>query len=345
MNDHPIISARDQFAWYKRALKGQFLDLPKGVVASGYYRGRGGHAVGIWRNGAEIVHMDDGLPQRVHSEAELAENVWSWINRSPISFALYEQVVAGGAWPEDVTTEVEAARERIAKEAPRTITEQSDEIPGIGHNSGALAHEMAADEIAAAAAAFTSWLASIGGKITTEEHDAKAEGFRERFLALGKKSDALRIAEKEPHLSAGRAVDKKWQPVIGRADTEKQAIGEKLRPYRIERERLRKEAEAKAAAERARVAAEHAQKARDAAFKNAPMPVAPPPAMAAPKPKTGLRTVKTLVVTDFAAVVGSIMALAKSPADFVETVETVARRLIGAGIPINGAEIREDKVV
>lgn len=308
------------WAFWQNALAGQFGPIHENAPQTGFYRVQN-DPVAIWELGGAMVATRAGRP------VDAAE-VWTWACRKPITHELFEAVTAGGAWPEQIDAEVAAA-------APA----------GIGHNSGE-PHEEILDELAAIERAFTDWLASIGGAITTEEHDAKADTFKARFADLQKKADGIRDGQKRPHLEAGRAIDATWKPVVAKAEDAKKRVGAVVTPYRRAREdaRLKAEAEARAAAAKA------AREAQEAADRAAQAGLPPPPPVEAPAPvepprpvKTGLRTVKVLVITDPLAAVTEILRIAPDHPDILDAIRLVARRLIDAGTPVPGAEIRTER--
>jgi hypothetical protein len=303
------------------ALKGNAQPIHENEPQQGFYR-VGDDPVAIWWLGGAMVATRAG-------RAVDAAEIWTWACRKPISHDLFTTVTAGGQWPEKIDAEVAAAKPAE---------------PTIGHNSG-LPHEEVLDELSAIEKAFLAWLASIGA-ISTEEHDAKAETFRTRLGALQKKADGIRDSQKRPHLEAGREIDALWKPIVSRADEAKRAVGTAATPYRQAREaaRLKAKREAREAADKA---AREAQAAAAAAAQ-AGLPPPPPVEVAAPveppRPiKTGLRTVKVLVLTDPIAAVTEILRIAPEQRDIIDAIRVAARRLIDAGKPIPGTEIKIER--
>lgn len=294
-----------QFAWWRAALTGNRGDFDTRNPPSGYYR-QHDRSLAIWRDDDGTLRwtVSHGFPPR-HID-QLCDAFASFGMR-PVSYEDWLAHSETGLWPESPEPEIAAAR------------------VGIGHNSGSPA-EVIADELAAIETAFREWLASIGGVIATEAHDAKAEEFKRRFGDLKKRADDAHEAEKRPHLEAGREVDRLWKAPRERAEAGKREVGAALTPYRRERERIRAEAERKARA----ALAEAGQ----------PAPIE----QHRPKPRSGLRSVKTLVLTDAKAAGAFIASLHEPPADFLDVVRVVARRMIEAGVAVPGAEIRTEKV-
>lgn len=314
MNDQSNV-----WAWWQSALAGQPGAIHENEPEQGFYRVKN-DAVAIWHEGGATMALRAGRP------VDAAE-VWTYACRRPISHELYTSVVDGGAWPEQIDAEVAAA-------APA----------GIGHNSGE-PHEVALDELDALDRAWSTWLQSIGGAIRDETDDAKADTFQKRFHDLMKKADETRDAMKRPHLEAGRQIDATWKPVIQHAETAKRRVGEAVLPYRKARDEARRADERAAAEETARKRREHDEAVAAAAAASAPPPPPPEPepALAARPVKKGFREVKVLVVTDLAAATASILKHDAQNQDLVNAVRVVARRLLDAGIKVDGVEIRTEQ--
>lgn len=317
----------NEFAWWQAALAGKSPPIHENEPQCGYFKTRRGKdapwlPVCIYRDGGKLLAF-------VGDEATDPASIWTWVANRPISYELYTAVAdRGEPWPDDITAEIEKARPAEA---------------AIGHNSGRPEDEVR-DEIETLDRAFTAWLAEIGGTITTEEHDAKAETFRTRFAEIEKRAAAAHKVEKEPFLKGGREVDAKWKPLDAAADAGKRRVGAIVTPYRVERDRKRQEAERKAREEADRARQEAARLAAEAEAAGASPPPPPPPEpprrAAAP---TGLRTYRVCVITDLSAAVAAILALPTPPAEFTDAVKTIANRLIGSGVPVPGAEIREER--
>ena len=310
------MTEHSRWAYWQNALQGVFGPVHENEPQIGFYRVKD-DPVAIYEAGGALVALRG-------TKAVLPSEVWTYACKRPISHALYKEVVAGGPWPESIDREIAAV-------APA----------GIGHNSGE-PHEVALDELDALERAWSSWLQSIGGKVDTEDQDAKADTFQKRFHDLMKKADEQREALKRPHLEAGRLIDATWKPVITHADTAKRRIGEAVLPYRKARDEARRAAERAAAEEAARKRREHEAAVAAAAAAAAPMPEPPPPepVQAARPAKKGFREVKVLVITDLAKACASILKHDRENPDLENAVRVVSRRLIEAGLTVEGAEIR-----
>ncbi len=148
----------------------------------------------------------------------------------------------------------------------------------LGHNSGAMADSLRDDltekhaSTRARAAELLAAAERVPANIDSDDLAGKVGDFIKQITACSKAADAARVAEKEPHLAAGRVVDGFFKAIIDPLDTAKKNIERRLTTYLREkaeaerRERERIAAEERARAEAARRAAEEAErKARDEA--------------------------------------------------------------------------------
>lgn len=201
------------------------------------------------------------------------------------------------------------------------------------HELGTL--EMEAEELAS-------------GEIT----DANAEAVRDiiaRGQALAKRIEAARKAAKEPHLEAGKAVDAEFKPALERAGEATKGVKSKLQSYLIAKQEVERKAaeEARKAAEaladdavlseRAAEQAKEAEKRAEASGR-----VASHSGLAR---AASLRTVRRVVVTDYAALV-AYYATDRGVCDAAEKAANAAvRSAKGADIQIPGCTIEEEKVL
>lgn len=187
------MSDNNEWTWWQDALSGRHMPIDVNDPQTGYYRtrGRGGRymPVAFWRDGAGSLRCRvdnlDVLPER-------AVELWPFASKNPVSFEDYTARIETGKWPGEheavinhnqapPENSVEAIAERIedlAREAAKLI------------ETGAAQSESVADQ--------ASDLANTLGELET-------------------KADKLRVAEKEPHIAAGRAVDGKWNPLRDKA--------------------------------------------------------------------------------------------------------------------------------
>ena len=148
----------------------------------------------------------------------------------------------------------------------------------LGHNSGAMADSLRGDltekhaGVRARAAELLAAAERVPATIDSDDLAGKVGDFIKQLTACTKAADGARIAEKEPHLAAGRVVDGFFRAIIDPLDAAKKNIERRLTAYLREkadaerRERERIAAEERARAEEARrAAAEAERKAQDEA--------------------------------------------------------------------------------
>lgn len=278
----------------------------------------------VWRAEIKGVEVDDVV------------SVWRWSFHQPISKQLYDEVMAGGRWADEVAPD-EASHDRAK----------------MGGNSRRPEEEIR-DEIESADAAFSAWLKSINGKIENEEHDAKVKGFAGRFLGFEKRIKEAHQTAKAPALEECRRIDAAWisgeSSVKSYAEACKKRVLSTAEPYRLERERLRRAAEDLRREEDARRRQEQAAAARKAAEEGrtfAPAPEAPRTSFV-PKKASGLTTRKVARIDDLSKVATHIAALpldgeGRHPrADFVDVCRKIAEAMLKAGAVVPGAHLAEE---
>lgn len=98
--------------------------------------------------------------------------------------------------------------------------------------------------------------------IDDEDVCGKMSDFVKQITGAHKTTEALRVAQKEPHLAASRAVDGFFRPILDELDKARKTIEKRLTVYqqkKADEERRRREEEARQAREAARQAEEEAQ--------------------------------------------------------------------------------------
>lgn len=315
----------DIWTWWRAALAnpreiGRSLPVHDGEPNQGYFRVRYGRdkpfePVAIWKEDGQWLAYRSGRDVS-------ASDIWTSCCRHPVSYEAYNSAMEGKGWPDDDAVVVK----QVQPPAP------------IGDNSGEVdAVETLRDQIDAALKGKDAY-----AKISDDATAAKALSLRNRLNELSGQADKIRVKEKEPHLTAGKAVDEKWQPLVKKAkagaDEVKGAIAawetEKLRRQReIERqqaEELRQQEEARRAAE-ADGAAPEANAEADVALAPPPSP-APAPAPTPIQPTYGKAasvSVKVVVkdVTDWQALA---IYMSGHP-DCQAVLRTLAQRALDAG--------------
>lgn len=325
MNEHVV----DQFEAWREALRtGKPVAYERGQPTAGYFKRRGRNddrsvrfdAVAIWRDGAKWdCEVSAGYAPRTPDEIE---EMFVGCNSSPITFELFESIMAGGAWPDEV------APVEIAADLPP--------------------HARADAELTAHREALAAWIKEIG-KVSTQEQADKAGNFAGLFDKIEKASDEARKAEKEPHLESGRAVDAKWQPVVKRA-AELKAWAKKSTEAFLIAEKARIIADERAAVEaRAKSDREAAEARRQAEATGAPPPAAPaapeppPPPQKAKAGKVHLRTEAIYEVVDRAAFLRWLASQNDLPDDFLAVLKTLGSRMVKSGANPEGVIVRTEE--
>lgn len=317
-------------AWYFKALEmgggnrltrdqQQELGVSENDPQPGYYRKRnkGGTdvPVAIW-SGAE------GVVALVGNDPADPVGIWSWVCSWPISEEVYRDVAEGG------------------KDWPGSDPVVQEQIAGAGHNSGAVDEaEAFADQVEAAEKGKDAY-----AKIADDEQLASAQSLRSRLLELAGEGEKKHKREKEPHLEAGRTVDKAWLPTVKRARAAADFVRASMSAY--ETEKLRKQREA----ETARLAAEIAAR-KEAEKNNAPTPVetAPEPVAVAPTPIRGSygRAASVSVVNVVTAITDqdALYRFLREHPDLKSCMFDLARRAVAKGHDVPGVSVEEQAKV
>ena len=176
--------------WYLAALKGERGPIDADNPKAGFYRAKAKDktlsAVAIWydTNDGSLRYQDNG---RDVDDMKARER-WPYVSKKPITEDVFWHFRDTGKW-KDID---EAAQEPSGMTVP-------SEPAGLS-----LAKEI--QTLQASAAKYT--------KIESDEDMTLAQSVRAKLQEVGGKADKARVAEKEPHLEAGREVDAKWQPMI-----------------------------------------------------------------------------------------------------------------------------------
>lgn len=309
----------NQWSWWRAALKGEFGELKLGVPESGYYRWlqRDGSykPVGIWRG-------EDGIPvakvgeRDVTPDAEWCERVFAYCCKHPITFQVYQDVMAGQPWPD-------AAPEKRLSNMP------DDPF------------EAAKVDLAEEAELVAELLANPLNDTTA----GRAASLADRIGKTGKKADETRAEEKKPHDDASKAVQAKWKPLVDQAATLTRQLKDAIGAHLLAKKRAAEEEERKRRQEEA--------KAREAAMREAeargePAPQPEPPVLERPKPvqtkiagaegrTIALRTERRAKIIDYPR---AHAALASHP-EMKDLVQTLANRAVKAGVAVDGVEVED----
>lgn len=297
------MSDGNEWQWWVNALAGMSAPIHDSEPQCGYYRvrrrGRGGFSpVAYWidtKTGEQRCHLDGE-----DFDLQRAMEIWPYASKSPVRAFDYDERLKTGKWPGEseavighnaapVADSVEAITERIAdlaREAEKMIA------------AGAAQNEAASDQ--------ASDLANTFGEIE------------------GKVKD-LHKAEKDPHLEAGRVVDRKWFTLRDMAaDLKRRLKFAVVTPF------LNKKAD-------------EVQKAAVAAVQTGTAPEALPQVRltaGSSKRSTGLRTQTSAEVTDWEVFLTSLHA----HPEIREVAQRIANASAKAGFALPGTSIKKDRV-
>lgn len=310
MNSTAASISESPWAYWQAVMAGKEMPVHEGQPQIGYYRTKGGKGrvpepVAIFEHEGAIVALKSNNPVD-------ANEVWTWVCTSPISYETYCAVAERGEkWPD--------LDEAVAAQ--------------IGHNNPPNDEaEMLREQVEAAKAGAAEYT-----KIHDDEMAARAQSLRARLLELKATIEKAHKAAKEPHLKAGRDVDAKWLPVAREAEGAANGVRTALTAFENEKMRAAREAQQKAEAE-----------ARRAAEAGRPVPVAPPVEAAPAAPIKGaygkaasVRTIKVATVTDQDAL---YIALRDNP-DVKALLQKLAQKVVDAGATPPGVSIDEQRKV
>jgi hypothetical protein len=329
MNAHTQAPVDPWSHWRDAIAARKQVDMPVNEVALGYYRARDGECVAFLPDGAGHIYVwrTSDWPPPKHWDAVV--ELFAKVCLRPVSHEDATHYGEHGRWPEEVApVEVDAS------------------LPP---------HEQADAKITAQRAAMVAWLKETG-EIKTQEQADKCGNFADTFHKIWQEAEAARKAEKKPHDEAGAAVQKKWVPVVDRANELKVYAKKATEPFLIA-EKARIAAEEKAAAEARAKAAREAKEAADAAAiaaasaaaaagEPAPLPVAAPAPVFAPPPqkaKAGrvhLRTRTVHEITDMRKFLAHLADMNEIPREITDAFQLIVNRWRFAGVEVPGVEAK-----
>lgn len=291
----------NDWTWWQNALKGVRGDINPNDPQSGYYRTR--------RKGRDMdspvaYWMDSKTgEQRCFVDGtdfdKYAIDIWPYASKKPISKEEYGERLSTGKWPGDSAAVV-----------GHNNSPTDDSVEAIADRIEDLARE--AEKLIAAGAA------------KTETDSDQASDLANTFGELEAKTSRLHKDEKDPHLEAGRAVDRKWFSLRDRAaELKKRLKAVVVTPF------LTKKVEA-------------AEKANVAAISQGIAPEALPQTRVtagSSKRSTGLRTYYRAEIEDKAKLLDNL----KDHPDVVACIQGIANAAAGKKIALPGCKIIEEK--
>lgn len=319
----------DHYDFWRRAIAGEkvgdTLAVHESEANCGFYRARSGSGtpfrpVAIWMDGENMV-ATAGNPPEFADPIE----IWSYACRNAVTEQQYRDYFTNGRWHDE--------DEAVTASLAHSLKNSSDDPA-----------EILKDQIESALAGVKTH-----AEIKDDAQAALAQGVRSRLLELGGDADKLRVKEKAPHLEAGKAVDKKFQPLVQSAQTGADAIRAALKAHE-NRKLVAEQAEKRRVEEAARLAAAEAVKnAPKGAPAPAPQPALPPaPApVAAATIKGGhgraasVMMVKVAEITDQDALYKHF----REDGEIIARLAKLADKNAKAGIETPGMTIKEERDV
>lgn len=289
---------QNDFTWWLNALAGNRAPINVNAPEAGFYKARGGEPVAYWwdtKTGELRCHLDG---RDVNEQRAL--ELWPFVSKAPVAREDYDARRANGMWP-------------------------GDHPAVIGHNAAPPEDtpEAIAERIADLAREAETMITA--GAATTDAICDQASDLGNTFGELEAKVTALHKVEKEPHLEAGRAVDRRWFSLRDQAaDLKRRLKLVVVTPF------LRKKDE-------------DAAKAKVAAIVAGAEPESLPQqrlTAGSSKRFTALRTQVSAEVTDWAAL---LAALKDNPA-IREAAQRIANASAKAGVELPGTKIVKTKV-
>ena len=323
------------YRYWTKALNGENPPIHDGDPQAGFYYKRDGDnpriPVAIWydetRSGM-VALVGQGDDRRSTNP----NDIWTWVCQTPVTHDHYRAVQETGIWPDDPPVAVVAATSD-GEARPNEPEAKADDDPAIAIKAELDAEaEMAAEFLAV--------------PVTTKDRANMVSVWSKKMADLAKRSEVFRKAQKEPHLTAGREVDAKWNEILDVARDLVRNLKKHVEPYLIEQKRIddeRRAADDKKARDlekqAAKEAATHGEKAAEDLNRQAKEARDSAKTARTGAGRTGakvtLRTVTSAKITSYKAL---LSALANDP-EIKALVETLANRAARAGKELPGMEI------
>jgi hypothetical protein len=359
-------SLSDPWARWEAALRGEPLDLgARGDPPWGYFRfppsktagpNARQEAVAIWRDDeGELQCVRNVYGDGSKMTALQIDEMFS-AEHYAIPFELYMAVTdRNEPWPEIYTTRLrtkdivngivwteEWARKQLAAKV-ETHDEAGNPRAVIGDNGApadATPDQALAARILNIGKQLAAWLATIGGKPTTQAEADTLGNYANTFKDFENEAVAAHKGEKQPFLDGGRDVDARWF-----APVRDKAIAARAKALALAKEFT--DAENARRIEAARVVNEANRKAAAAVAKTADAPSAPIAEVVPERAKVatlrggGPKSTPVWTVTDLPKFVAYCAGLEIPPPDLVDACEKIARKFGPAGVRAPGLSFKE----
>lgn len=331
------------YAYWKDALAGKSPPMYVDDPQAGFYRKPmkerdakgnnkriGWEPVAIFMEGEGMTETMIGRVGSRDVTGDELNDLWSWVAGEPISEETYRAIAERGeGWPDEAPKVPAANREVAASDN----AEPQDDTPIDQQH----------------ATAIDSAIAAAIKKVTTEAEAAQALGSKNRIAELRLAADKAGKAIYDPIYRQYTAEQKKWSPIVKRAQDAEGALNKSILIFR-ETERVRIAKEQAAADEKQRLMDEANAHAADRAIARGEPEQPPevedvvaPLALAVLAPTYGTRGIREQVhtildaITDYDAVYAFLKAEPKVKALLLE----LATAKVKAGVKIPGVSTRE----
>lgn len=260
--------APSPYQWYWDQLAGKAVAVDHNTPMSGCYRSqyKDKQTGEITLNAYVYWYVDDQLYCLRNGklmDEQRARETWPYVALKAISQEMVDAFMETGRWPD----------ESEASHADRQVMKSTDDNAPDPTSIAGLTARLTALEAEA------KTLLNAGAAKDKPTADRAAD-LANTIAGLATTMEAKRVAEKQPHLDAGRAVDRTWQPLVARADAAKGNLKVKVvNPWlTAENKRISEETAAKQA--------ELLRTAEEARRNNAPPPDVVTAPIVPPKPVT-----------------------------------------------------------
>lgn len=307
----------DQWDYWRQALAGNQPQIHEGEPKTGFYRKRNkpyngkpqaDQPVAIWAG-------DDGNMIALIGPQDRAESVdpasiWTWVADKPVSYEDYQAAHEKNAWDKAIEG-LEPLRGAGDNNPPEDVfAELSEQLDAV---------QKLADE-------------ALSKDTLTDDDSDRLVNIKDRMIELYKAAEAERKAEKKVHDEAGKAVQKKWKPLLEGADSAKKKLLARITDFL----KRKQQAEAKAAY----------LAAKEAEAKGEDIPVLQTRRAqsggAVSGRKTSLRTRKFGVIDDPLAF--AVWLVENKNPDMLQTLETCANRIAASGADAPGVTVKKEQV-
>jgi hypothetical protein len=290
--------------WWFQKLSGHPVQMNPSNPHAGFYRMPSKAFYGARKTFLPVAYWpgEDGqLHCRIGDEdvaPERGQGIWERVGNYPVTEAAYREVAEkGGLWPDEHEL-VPMAGDNLPPE-DTSYEGLRDEIENLGR-AAAIRLE--------------------GPAITNQDEADQVANLADKLSELYKKADETHKQEKMPFDEGAIEVQKKWAPILLRAETYKNLKYKLLTPWLKLLEKRAQEAKTAAAATGQAVAQEGRARAGTRG-----------------KAMT-LRSQKRAEITDYAV---TLAFFAESP-DVKATVQDLANRAVRAGISVPGVNVLEE---